>query len=146
RRGSRALRSHLERRSLLERPHVLRLEGARGLVGPVAAAADVPATGRAPATHVVAPVLAAVSPAHLTARGPGPEHPRGYRGYTVTYVNLPAASGMSPCPIAPPWTLSIVMPVPGSTFGKNTSWPRSPGAQVVPVMACVGPCVAVIET
>jgi hypothetical protein len=59
----------LERRPLLERRLVLRLEGAREFADSVAVAADVSPVDRPRATNLAAPALASVPPADLRARG-----------------------------------------------------------------------------
>src|SRR5258705_7745552 len=62
-----------------------------------------------------------------------------------TLVIFPATSGITPVPIAPP-AERVVVPPDGSTSGKNTSCPVSPGDQVSFLLACVGWWVAARET
>src|SRR5262249_29879650 len=73
RRGSGRRRADLEGRSLLQRPAVLRLEGAGALTGAVAPAAHLSAAHRAAPTHLAARKgLAEIPPAHLDARSARP--------------------------------------------------------------------------
>jgi hypothetical protein len=72
RRGSGGVRADLEGRPVLERCAVSRVEGARGLAGLLAVAADVPAAHRVPAAHLALAQLGSVPSADLGARGARP--------------------------------------------------------------------------